>query len=103
MMYGLPPFYNKNQTIMFKLIKEGELRFPDRPETTKEAKDFISRVYTLFFRLNLISVFESRSKPTTWSQARFLGIDGSSLVQRYQLGITTSEKSIVFHTLSKID
>ena len=45
MMYGLPPFYNKNQTIMFKLIKDGELRFPDRPETTKEAKDFITRVY----------------------------------------------------------
>jgi hypothetical protein len=44
MMYGLPPFYNKNQTIMFKLIKEGELRFPERPETSKEAKDFISRV-----------------------------------------------------------
>jgi serum/glucocorticoid-regulated kinase 2 len=43
MMYGLPPFYNKNQTIMFKLIKEGELRFPERPETSKEAKDFISR------------------------------------------------------------
>jgi serum/glucocorticoid-regulated kinase 2 len=29
---------------MYKLIKEGELRFPERPETTKEAKDFISRV-----------------------------------------------------------
>lgn len=29
---------------MFKLIKEGELRFPERPEVSKEAKDFISRV-----------------------------------------------------------
>lgn len=28
---------------MFKLITEGELRFPERPETSKEAKDFISR------------------------------------------------------------
>jgi len=28
---------------MFKLIKEGELKFPERPETTKEAKDFITR------------------------------------------------------------
>ncbi|CAK78829.1 unnamed protein product (macronuclear) [Paramecium tetraurelia] len=44
MMYGLPPFYNKNQTIMFKLIKEAELRFPERPEVSKEAKDFISRL-----------------------------------------------------------
>lgn len=25
MMYGLPPYYHKNQTTMFKLIKEGEL------------------------------------------------------------------------------
>ena len=29
---------------MFKLIKEGELKFPERPETSKEAKDFIMRV-----------------------------------------------------------
>jgi len=29
---------------MFKLIKEGELRFPDRPETTPLAKDFISKL-----------------------------------------------------------
>ena len=48
MMYGLPPFYNKNQTIMFKLIKEGELRFPDRPETTPMAKDFITKVYLIY-------------------------------------------------------
>ena len=30
---------------MFKLIKEAELRFPERPEVSKEAKDFISRVF----------------------------------------------------------
>lgn len=41
MMYGLPPFYNKNQSIMFKLIKEGELKFPEKPEVSKEGKDFI--------------------------------------------------------------
>lgn len=29
---------------MFKLIKEGELRFAERPEVTKEGKDFIARV-----------------------------------------------------------
>lgn len=40
-MFGLPPFYNKNQTVMFKLIKDGELKFPDRPEVSAEAKDFI--------------------------------------------------------------
>jgi serum/glucocorticoid-regulated kinase 2 len=27
MMFGLPPFYNKSQSTMFKLIKEGELKF----------------------------------------------------------------------------
>lgn len=35
---------------MFKLIKEAELRFPERPEVSKEAKDFISRVkYYLYY------------------------------------------------------
>jgi len=29
---------------MFKLIKEGELRFPDKPFISNEAKDFIARV-----------------------------------------------------------
>ena len=29
---------------MFKLIKDGELRFPERPEVSKEAKDFITKV-----------------------------------------------------------
>jgi len=28
---------------MFKLIKEGELKFPKAPETTDEAKDFITK------------------------------------------------------------
>lgn len=28
---------------MFKLIKDGELRFPERPEVSKESKDFITR------------------------------------------------------------
>ncbi|EGR30805.1 protein kinase domain protein [Ichthyophthirius multifiliis] len=41
MMFGLPPFYNKQQSVMFKLIKEGELRFPEKPAITNEAKDFI--------------------------------------------------------------
>ena len=34
---------------MFKLINLGELRFPDRPEVTKEAKDFITKVIYIFF------------------------------------------------------
>lgn len=40
---------------MFKLIKDGELRFPDRPETSKEAKDFITRVILIILEL-IISV-----------------------------------------------
>lgn len=55
-MYGLPPFYNKNQTIMFKLIKEGELRFPERPETSKEAKDFIQRVVYMSHHSYLLEI-----------------------------------------------
>ena len=29
---------------MFKLIKDGELKFAEKPETSKEAKDFIIKV-----------------------------------------------------------
>jgi hypothetical protein len=29
---------------MFKLIKEGELRFPEKPAVSAEAKDFIIKV-----------------------------------------------------------
>lgn len=29
---------------MFKLIKDGELKFPEKPETSREAKDFITKV-----------------------------------------------------------
>lgn len=35
MMYGWPPFYNENQQIMFKLIVEGKLKFPDTPPVSK--------------------------------------------------------------------
>jgi len=35
MMYGLPPFYNKQQNLMFKLIKEGELKFSEKVDTSK--------------------------------------------------------------------
>jgi len=27
MMFGLPPFYHKSQSVMFKLIKEGDVKF----------------------------------------------------------------------------
>jgi serum/glucocorticoid-regulated kinase 2 len=30
MMHGLPPFYNKSQSLMFKLIKEGEVKFSEK-------------------------------------------------------------------------
>lgn len=29
---------------MFKLIKEGELKFPEKPAVSPEAKDFITKV-----------------------------------------------------------
>lgn len=32
---------------MFKLIKEGELKFPEKPACSPEAKDFIIRVSDL--------------------------------------------------------
>lgn len=44
MMYGLPPFYSKTQNDMFKLIQEGELKFNDKVDVSKEGKDFISKM-----------------------------------------------------------
>jgi len=28
---------------MFKLIKDGELKFPNKPESTRDARDFITK------------------------------------------------------------
>ncbi len=44
MLYGIPPFYNKNQSQMFQLIKDSEVRFPQSPVTSTEAKDIITKV-----------------------------------------------------------
>lgn len=44
MMHGLPPFYNKSQSLMFKLIKEGEVKFSEKVKLSPEAHDFIVRI-----------------------------------------------------------
>lgn len=45
MLVGLTPFYNHNQNIMYVLIKEGDLRFPDKViQLSPEAKDLISKL-----------------------------------------------------------
>ena len=60
MMYGLPPYYNKNQSVMFKLIKEGELKFNEKLGISEEAKDFITKVDKKYFILILKKVFKQR-------------------------------------------
>ena len=42
MLYGMPPFYNKNQNMMFQLIAESEIRFPPNPQISNEAKEVIT-------------------------------------------------------------
>jgi len=44
MMHGLPPFYNKSQSLMFKLIKEGEVKFSEKVKTSPEAQDFLLKI-----------------------------------------------------------
>ena len=45
MMYGLPPFYNKDQKNMFEMIQGGELKFNnEKAEVSKEGKDFITKM-----------------------------------------------------------
>lgn len=43
-MFGIPPFYNQNQMIMYDLIRECNLKFPQVPEISDEGKDFIKCV-----------------------------------------------------------
>ena len=46
MMHGLPPFYNKSQSLMFKLIKEGQLKFSEKVKLSPEAQDFLVKILT---------------------------------------------------------
>jgi len=44
MMHGLPPFYNESQSLMFKMIKETEIRFLEKVSISAEAKDFLIKI-----------------------------------------------------------
>lgn len=48
---------------MFKLIKEAELKFPEKPAVSAEAKDFISKVIIIIYfdsiKLAIISKSEN--------------------------------------------
>jgi len=44
MMVGIPPFYNQNQSLMFQLIRDSEVKFPSRPPLSDEAKDIIKKL-----------------------------------------------------------
>eukprot|EP00919_Chromeraceae_sp_WS-2016_P078582 GHVR01186244.1.p1 GENE.GHVR01186244.1~~GHVR01186244.1.p1 ORF type:complete len:139 (+),score=20.34 GHVR01186244.1:784-1200(+) len=44
MMFGLPPFYNKAQSMMFKLIKDAEVKFSDKVNLSPEGKDFLLKI-----------------------------------------------------------
>jgi serum/glucocorticoid-regulated kinase 2 len=35
MMFGLPPFYNKQQNLMFKMIREADLTFSEKVTLSK--------------------------------------------------------------------
>lgn len=68
---------------MFKLIKEGELKFPEKPAVSPEAKDFITQVRLLSFQISLylFMVFE-----------QCLNRD-----RKQRLGATSDLKEIVVH------
>ena len=44
MIFGIPPFYNNNHNIMFSLIKEKEVRFPNSYPISHEARDLILKL-----------------------------------------------------------
>lgn len=56
MIYGIPPFYNQNQNMMFQLIRDSEVRFPVKPETSPESKDLILKVF-IIYPINKIYIY----------------------------------------------
>ena len=44
MLYGVPPFYSKTQVTMFELISKKEVRFPEQPKISDNAKDIIIKM-----------------------------------------------------------
>ena len=44
MMVGIPPFYNQNQSLMFQLIRDSEVKFPSKPPLSDNAKDIIKKL-----------------------------------------------------------
>ena len=44
MIFGLPPFYSQNQAVMFERIKSSDVKFPEKPKSTPEARDIIRKL-----------------------------------------------------------
>jgi len=53
MLYGLPPFFNKEQNIqkMFQAIREKEVTFGTKVKVSEEAKSFIRAVIIQLIKL----------------------------------------------------
>lgn len=71
MLYGIPPFYSKNQNMMFQMIKLKELAFPPEPPVTPEAKDLIAKMLdkNQFSRIRLQQIFKHAwFSDTDWEQ-----------------------------------
>jgi hypothetical protein len=56
---------------MFKLIKEGELRFPEKPPSSNEAKDFIIRVNFYFWNIYIIYMY-IKKKQTIMKKIKYI-------------------------------
>ena len=44
MLIGIPPFYHRNQELMFDLIKTSDIKFPSIISLTEECQDFIEKL-----------------------------------------------------------
>jgi serine/threonine protein kinase len=44
MLIGIPPFYHRNQELMFDLIKNNELKFPSFLQINYDCLDIIKKV-----------------------------------------------------------
>lgn len=79
MMYGIPPFYNQNQSMMFQMIRDSDVRFPVNPATSEHAKDIILKLLNKDQKKRLGSISDvDEIKAHPW----FKDIDFDKLLKR---------------------
>ena len=67
MLIGIPPFYHRNQELMFDLIKTSDVKFPSFIDLSESCIDFIKKVISQNYIYFLIFTdFGERPQKKDW-------------------------------------